>query len=99
MLQIIVSGKPSNFHKVERKEGSTTGAVFILTEKRFIQKALYNIAWTVCVPHWKVEWVEKCVEKGYTVAVTASDFSPALNKENPNGAPTLYLMLDECHMI
>lgn len=99
MLQIIVTGKPSKLTKVEKKEGSTTAGMFILTEKRYIQKALYAIDWHVCVPTWKMDWVEKAVEKGYTVAVIGSDFASVPDPDAPLSKAKLYLMLDEINML
>lgn len=99
MLQIIVTGKPSDFREVEKKEGSSTSAVFTLAEKRFIGKALYDIKWTVCVPTWKVDWARKATEKGYTVAVSASDFDKVFDASVTPATSKLFLMLDEIHML
>lgn len=99
MLQIIVTGRPSDFKEVEKKEGSTTSAVFTLTEKRYIGKALYEIKWVVCVPTWKVDWARKATEKGYTVAVVGDDFDKVVNTDNAAGRATMYLMMNEVHML
>lgn len=72
MLQLIVTGKPTNFEFVDESISATLGAAFILTEKGWDGKEAYERRWTVWVPKHKVKWAEKQTRKSeYTVIVTA----------------------------
>jgi len=73
MLRIIVTGKPSKWTAVKKVDGSKVVAKFVLTERRWVGGQTVEIVWTCCVPAHKETWAKAQVDKGYTLAVEASD--------------------------
>jgi len=76
MLQLIVSGKPTNFERLDDSISLTLGAMFTLTQKTFIDGVKGERHWSVWVPKHKTAWVEKQTAKSeYTVIVTADQLT------------------------
>jgi len=80
MLRILITGKPRGFELVKPKEGSKIAARFFLDEKRFVDGKNLEIVWECYIPEHKVKWVQRQVEKGYTVAVEGTDVAFGIEK-------------------
>lgn len=95
MLRILITGKPSHPRAVAKVAGSKIAYAFTLTEKRWVGGQNVFVNWTVCVPEHKQLWAAGKVEKGFAVAVEASDIHFQIHPETDPPSVEPMVMLTE----
>lgn len=74
MRQLTISGKPHDLQETAATPDAQFPSMFVLNERYYRDGQAIQIEWAVYVPRHKTAFVQKMVEKGYTVMVVASDF-------------------------
>jgi len=74
MRMLIVTGKPEQVIKQDDRTGIVAQGTFVLTERYWDGVNAQEIRWLCIVPVKQIEYMQRKIEKGYTVAITAARF-------------------------